>query len=155
MPLAVGQKAPSFDIVASNGKRLRLEDYLGKKNVVLFFYPGDFTPICTKEACGFRDLHEELSSKDTEVIGVSLDDDASHERFAKEHRLPFPLVADGQKVLTTAYAAAGRLRSLLGKTNRITYVIDKRGTIAGVFDSELRAGKHLDGVKELIAKLPA
>ena len=155
MALRVGQKAPPFDVVASNGKRLRLEDYLGTKNVVLYFYPGDFTPVCTKEACGFRDIYDDLASHDTEVIGVSLDEDASHERFVKEHRLPFSLVSDEKKTLTHAYAAASLFRNLIGKNNRITYVIDKKGVIAGVFDSELRASKHIDGVKELIAKLPA
>lgn len=153
MALRVGQKAPDFDVVSSSGKRLRLADFIGKKNVVLYFYPGDFTPVCTRETCGFRDAYEELASKDTEVIGVSVDSDASHERFAKKYAVPFALVSDAQRSLTKSYDAASFVRTLLGKTSRVTYVIDKKGEIAGVFDSELRASKHLDGVGELIQKL--
>jgi peroxiredoxin Q/BCP len=153
MALRVGQKAPDFDVVSSSGKRLRLADFLGKKNVVLYFYPADFTPVCTRETCGFRDVYQELASKDTEVIGVSVDSDESHERFAKEHNVPFALVSDGERKLSQLYEAASFLRRLLGRTGRITYVIDKKGEIAGVFDSELRASKHVGGVRELIARL--
>jgi thioredoxin-dependent peroxiredoxin len=153
MALRVGQKAPDFDVTASSGKRLKLADFIGKKNVVLYFYPADFTPVCTREACGFRDAYEELASKDTEVIGVSVDSDDSHERFAKKHSVPFALVSDNERSLTKSYDAASFVRMLLGRTGRITYVIDKKGEIAGVFDSELRASKHVDGVRQLIQKL--
>ena len=85
MSLRVGQKAPDFNVVSSSGKALKLRDFAGKKNVVLYFYPADFTLVCTKETCGFRDMYADLESKDTEVIGVSVDSDASHEKFAKEH----------------------------------------------------------------------
>ena len=156
MALRVGDRAPDFDVVGSQGgerKALRLADLRGQKNVVLYFYPRDFTPVCTKEACGFRDAYEELQSKDTEVIGVSVDDDASHARFAERHRVPFALVADKDKALAKAYRATTMLHSLLGRTARLTYVIDKQGRIAAVFDSELLASKHVDGAREAIAKL--
>ncbi len=153
MALRVGQKAPEFDVVASSGKRLKLSDFIGKKNVVLYFYPGDFTPVCTRETCGFRDAYEELASKDTEVIGVSVDSDDSHERFAREHNVPFDLVSDRAGDLTKSYDASSFLRSLLKRTSRITYVIDKKGEIAGVFDSELRASTHVEGVRDLIRRL--
>ncbi|MBL9110701.1 MAG: redoxin domain-containing protein, partial [Myxococcales bacterium] len=80
MSLRIGQLAPEFDVVASNGQNVRLADYRGKKNVVLFFYPADFTLVCTREACGFRELYPELVSRDTEVIGISTDSNESHER---------------------------------------------------------------------------
>jgi len=155
MALRVGQKAPDFDVTSSSGKRLALKELAGKKNVVLYFYPGDFTPICTKETCGFRDAYEELAGQDTEVIGVSVDSDDSHKKFAKEHGLPFDLVSDKNKEIAKAYGATSFLRDILGKTSRVTYVIDKKGEIAGVFEGELSANKHVQGARDLIKKLSA
>ena len=151
--LKIGDQAPDFDVLAHDGKRIKLADYAGKKNVVLYFYPKDFTVVCTAEACGFRDMYDELLGKDTEVIGVSVDNDDSHGRFAKKHGVTFPLVADPKKELAARYKATGFLNDLLGGTKRITYVIDKTGKIAGVFDSAIRASNHLDGVKKTIATL--
>jgi len=153
MALRIGQKAPDFDVTSSGGQRLRLSDFAGKKNVVLYFYPGDFTTVCTRETCGFRDSYEELASKDTEVIGISVDSDASHEKFAKEYKVPFALVSDTSKSLSESYEANGLFSRMIGKSSRVTYVIDKRGYIAGVFDSGLRASKHVDGVRDLVRKL--
>lgn len=153
MSLRVGQKAPDFDVVSSKGKALKLSELRGKKNVVLYFYPGDFTPICTKETCGFRDMYAQLESADTEVIGVSVDSDESHEKFAAEYAIPFELVSDKDKELAKAYGATSFLGKLLGKAARITYLIDKKGEIAGIFQGELSASKHVDGVREAIKKL--
>ncbi len=155
MSLRVGQKAPDFDVVSSSGKALKLKDFAGKKNVVLYFYPGDFTPICTKETCGFRDMYADLESKETEVIGVSVDSDESHEKFAKEYKLEFSLVSDAKRELAKTYGATSFIRDILGKAARITYVIDKKGEIAAIFEGELSASKHVNGVKEAIAKLRA
>jgi peroxiredoxin Q/BCP len=153
MALRIGQKAPDFDVTSSSGAQLKLADFIGKKNVVLYFYPADFTLVCTRETCGFRDAYEELAGKDTEVIGVSLDSDASHRKFAEKYQVPFALVSDENKALTKSYDAAGLLGKLMGTTGRVTYVIDKKGEIAGLFDSRLMANKHVDGVRELIGKL--
>jgi peroxiredoxin Q/BCP len=153
MSLHVGQKAPDFDVTASSGARIKLSDFLGKKNVVLYFYPGDFTLVCTRETCGFRDAYQELASKDTEVIGVSVDSDDSHQRFAEKYAVPFGLVSDKDKSLAKSYEVTGGLAGLLGRVKRVTYVIDKKGEIAGVFDSQVRAGKHIDGVRDLVANL--
>jgi thioredoxin-dependent peroxiredoxin len=153
MALHVGQKAPDFDVTSSSGKHLKLADFLGKKNIVLYFYPADFTMVCTREACGFRDSYDELANRDTEVIGISVDSNESHERFAKEYSVPFPLVADKNRKLAELYEATSFIRNLIGKTSRVTYVIDKKGMIAGVFESELRASKHVEGVRDLIKKL--
>ncbi len=153
MALRIGQRAPDFDITSSGGERLRLSDFLGKKNVVLYFYPADFTLVCTRETCGFRDAYAELAGKDTEVIGISVDSDESHQKFAKEYNVPFALYSDTDKSLSESYDAISFLRGLMGKTGRVTYVIDKNGMIAGVFDSELRASHHVDGVRDLVRKL--
>jgi peroxiredoxin Q/BCP len=153
MLLRTGDPAPDFDVVDHRGKRLRLSDFRGKKSVVLYFYPKDFTSVCTAESCGFRDMYEGLSSQATEVIGVSLDSPDSHRRFADEHRLPFPLVSDKEKRLTRSYGALSTVRSFLGLAKRLTYVIDKEGKVAGVFEGELSARPHLDGVKALVERL--
>ena len=153
MALSVGQKAPDFDVVSASGRRLKLSELVGKKNLVLYFYPADFTPVCTKETCGFRDMYEELASKDTEVIGVSVDSDEQHRKFADKHNVPFELVSDGERALAKAYGATGFLRDILGKAARITYVIDKKGIIASVLKAELSARTHLDGVRDAVAKL--
>jgi peroxiredoxin Q/BCP len=120
--------------------------------VVLYFYPRDFTPVCTKEACGFREAYADLA-RDTEVIGISVDEDASHARFASKHKLPFPLVSDSNMSLARAYGATSLLRNLFGSTKRVTYVIDKQGRVAAVFKSELFASQHVDGARATIEKL--
>jgi peroxiredoxin Q/BCP len=151
--LNVGQVAPPFEVVATGGKTVKLADYRDKKNVVLFFYPKDFTRVCTAEVCGFRDMYEELVGKDTEVIGVSLDSDASHEKFATKHNVPYPLVADKDRTLAKAYEAIGGLGGLIGIAKRVTYLIDKQGKIMGAFDGAFDAEKHTGGVKDALAKL--
>jgi peroxiredoxin Q/BCP len=153
MSLRVGQKAPDFSVVSSSGKRLDLKELAGKKNVVLYFYPGDFTPICTKETCGLRDMYADLESHDTEVIGVSVDSNQSHEKFAKKYDVPFALVSDENRELAKQYGATSFLRDLLGKTARMTFVIDKKGVISAIFQGELSASKHVDGVRDAIKKL--
>jgi thioredoxin-dependent peroxiredoxin len=153
--LKIGDVAPAFDVEASGGRRVKLADYAGKKNVVLFFYPRDFTRIYTAEVCGFRDMYEDMAGGDTEVIGVSLNDADSHKKFAEMHKVPYPLVADTDKVVAKAYGAVGALRGILGMAKRITFVIDKSGKIAGIFEAELNADTHIDGVKGTLAKLSA
>jgi len=153
MALTIGQQAPDFEVVTSGGKKLKLSDFKGKKNVVLYFYPGDFTPVCTKETCGFRDIYDDLASKDTEIIGISVDSDESHRKFAEKYNVPFELVSDEKKEIAKAYGATGFLRDILGKLARKTFVIDKQGSIAGVLAAELSASKHIDGVREILARL--
>lgn len=151
--VAKGDLAPDFDLTSSGGARIVLSSYRGKKNVVLFFYPGDFTPVCTKEACGFRDLYSDLTSKDTEVIGVSTDDDASHRKFAAEYGLGFPLLADPDKKLAKTYGATSFLTAVIGRVSRVTYVIDKTGHVAAVLKGELSAKAHTEGVVATLATL--
>jgi thioredoxin-dependent peroxiredoxin len=152
MRMKVGDLAPDFEVTTSTGKLLKLSDFRGKRNVVLYFYPKDFTSVCTAETCGFRDMYDDVAHK-AEIIGVSLDSNESHRRFAQEHGVKFPLVADSDKSLTRRYGAIGTVRSLLGLAKRLTYVIDKEGKIAGVFEGELSPRPHLQGVKELLNRL--
>ncbi len=156
MALSIGDTAPDFDLTSSDGRQLKLAELRGRKIVVLYFYPGDFTPVCTRETCGFRDQYKDLQKAGAEVIGVSVDSDESHRKFAAAHEVPFALVSDAEKKLAQAYGATGGLLAkLTGSTQRVTYVIDKQGKIAGVFDSALRAGNHTDGVRDCVKKLSA
>lgn len=152
--LRIGDKAPDFDVTSSDGKPLKLADFRGKKNVVLYFYPRDFTMVCTRETCGFRDMYAELASKDTEVIGVSFDDDKVHEDFRKEHHVPFSLVADTSHALSESYGATSSMvGKLLGRASRVTYLIDKEGAIVGIFKAELSASTHIDGIRKALGQL--
>jgi len=153
MTLSVGATAPEFEATASDGRKVRLADLRGRKNVVLYFYPADFTLVCTRETCGFRDMYDDLQSKDTEVVGVSFDSDQKHEEFRKEHNVPFPLVADTSRALADQYEATSVISKLVGRAARVTYVIDKTGKIAGVFKAELSAKTHVEGVRDLLARL--
>jgi peroxiredoxin Q/BCP len=153
MTLSIGDVAPDFEVTSSDDRKLKLADFRDKKNIVLYFYPHDFTPVCTRETCGFRDMASDLASKDTEVIGVSFDDDASHEKFRKEHDVQFALVSDESRTLAKKYGATSFMSNLLKQAARVTYVIDKKGRIAGVFKAEISAKTHIEGVRDLLAKL--
>jgi peroxiredoxin Q/BCP len=147
--------APDLEATAHDGRKVSFAELRGKKLVVLYFYPKDFTSICTAESCGFRDMYSTLAAADVEVVGVSLDSKESHRRFAERYKLPFPLVSDKTKELTQKFGALSTIRSFLGIARRLTYVIDKEGKIAGVFEGELSASPHLEGVRALIRKLSA
>lgn len=158
MSLKVGDVAPEFQVTARQGgqdRELSLRGILAEKNLVLYFYPKDFTAVCTREACGFRDAYAALVTGDTEVVGVSVDDAQTHDRFAREHGLGFPLVPDPERRLARLYGATSLVRDVMGVAARVTYVIAKSGRIAGVFDSALRASQHVDGARETIARLRA
>jgi peroxiredoxin Q/BCP len=132
--LQEGQKAPEFSAKDQDGNRISLADFAGK-TVVLYFYPKDDTPGCTSEACDFRDNYQGLSAKDIVVLGVSVDDEKSHKKFIAKHNLPFPLLADTDKEIVTAYGVWGE-KSMYGKTymgtNRKTFIIDKEGNLAHI-----------------------
>lgn len=156
MSLKVGDQAPEFEVTARQGgqdRALSLRGILAEKNLVLYFYPRDFTAVCTREACGFRDSYAVLTSGDTEVVGVSVDDAATHDRFASEHGITFPLVPDPQRELARRYGATSLVRDVMGVSARITYVIDRAGKIAAVFDSAVRASQHVDGARDAVQRL--
>lgn len=126
----VGDVAPSFEGLTADGSKLALKDYLGRKNIVLYFYPKDDTPGCTKEACSFRDNLKLIQEMETEIIGVSLDSVESHKKFRDKYHLPFPLLSDPEKRIAAAY---GVLRDPPTVTDRITFIINKQGRIAKIF----------------------
>ena len=132
--LKEGQKAPEFTAADQDGNTVTLNQFLGKK-VVLYFYPKDDTPGCTAEACDFRDNYQGLTAKGIVVLGVSVDDEKSHHKFATKHSLPFTLLADTDKKIVEAYGVWGE-KNMYGKkymgTNRTTFIIDEQGVIAHI-----------------------
>ena len=129
MPLEVGATAPDFSVKDTNGNTVTLSQFKGK-TVVLYFYPKDDTPGCTKEAQGFRDAYAEYQDKEMVVLGVSLDDEASHQQFTEKYGLPFQLLADVDATITNAYDVAGG-----GYAKRVTYIIDSEGKISKVYNT--------------------
>jgi peroxiredoxin Q/BCP len=129
MALNVGMPAPLFTVKDTNGNTVSLADFSGK-TVILYFYPKDDTPGCTKEACSFRDNYTAYQGKDIVVLGVSGDDEASHQQFTQKFNLPFPLLADIDRSIMQAYDVDGG-----GYAKRVTYVINPQGAIAHVYTS--------------------
>jgi peroxiredoxin Q/BCP len=144
--LRVGDRAPEFALTSQEGKSVRLSDFIGQKNVVLYFYPKDETPGCTAEAGAFRDSYDILRKLGAEVIGVSSDSVDSHVRFARKCDLPFPLLSDNAGV-RKSYGVKPTLGLIPG---RVTYIIDKQGRVANVFSSQLNPRQH---VTEALATL--
>ena len=148
----VGRKAPSFALLATGGREVSLSDYLGKKNLILYFYPKDGTPGCTKEACGFRDVATRLAAHDTEVVGVSRDGLDAHEKFSARHRLTFPLLSDADNKVSQAYGVYGK-KSFMGReffgVNRTTFVIDKKGKIRRI-DRRVEVRTHADAILDYV-----
>ncbi|NJN85726.1 MAG: peroxiredoxin [Leptolyngbyaceae cyanobacterium SL_7_1] len=143
MALSVGTKAPAFTVNDTQGNAVSLADFAGK-TVVLYFYPKDDTPGCTKEACGFRDAYGDYQGKDVVVLGVSMDNEASHQAFTQKFNLPFPLLADVDGLLTNSYDVSGG-----GYSKRVTYVIDGEGTIIKVYESVKTDSHAADILAEL------
>jgi thioredoxin-dependent peroxiredoxin len=129
MALTIGSDAPAFTVKDTNGNTVSLSDFQGK-TVVLYFYPKDDTPGCTKQACSFRDAQPNYQNKDVVVLGVSADNEASHQAFTQKYNLNFPLLADTNQSLIKAYDVDGG-----GYAKRVTYVIDGTGTISHVYTS--------------------
>jgi len=140
--VGVGDLAPGFTLPSQSGEEVSLKDFLGKKRaIVLFFYPKDDTPGCTKEACSFRDGYEQFEKLEVEVIGVSSDSTKSHQRFAQRHGLPFVLLSDEEGEVRKLYGVPNTLGLFPG---RVTYVIDNKGVVRHVFSSQLGVTKHVE-----------
>lgn len=148
--IAVGDRAPGFTLPSQTGAQVSLADYRGDKAVVLFFYPKDGTPVCTKEACSFRDAYEDFVQAGAVVIGVSSDPVESHQSFASGHRLPFVLLSDVDGSLRKAFGVPKTLGLLPG---RVTFVIDKEGIVRHVFSSQFAADQHVAEALAVVRQL--
>jgi peroxiredoxin Q/BCP len=145
--LSKGTQAPEFELPDQNGRRHTLKSLLADGPLILYFYPADFTPGCTKEACSFRDLHQELMKAKLRVVGVSPQDVESHRRFADKHELNFPLLADPDKKVVKAYDLDGPLGF---GVRRGTYLIGRDGRVVDSVLADLRIGAHEAFVREAI-----
>ena len=148
--LAVGAHAPNFRAETHDGITLQLSELLEHSAVVLFFYPRDFTPGCTAEACAFRDDYTNFVEAGATVVGVSADSGESHRRFAQHHNLPFALISDADGALRKAYGVDKVWGVLPG---RVTFVIDRQGVVRNVFDSALFARRHSGDALAKVARL--
>lgn len=145
----IGDKAPAVEAKDQDGHLWKLADLQGKQAVIVYFYPKDDTPGCTKEACGFRDRIEELSRLGVAVVGVSRDDAESHKAFRAKHQLNFPLLVDTDGKVTEAFGAAAPDRP---RSRRVSFLVGKDGRIRHVTDSR-DAQVHLDELKTAVGKL--
>jgi peroxiredoxin Q/BCP len=151
MEVREGQKAPDFTLPDQDGAPFTLSAQLGQGPVVVFFYPKDETPVCTKEACAFRDAYTDLVAAGATVVGISSDDSASHKRFAEKHRLTYRLLADVGGSVRGAFGVPKRFLGL--SDGRVTYVLDKDGVIRHRTDSALNADKHVDEAVAVVKRL--
>lgn len=147
--VANGTKVPDFELKDQNGQNFKLSDALAKGPVVVYFYPKDDTPGCTKEACSFRDSFEQFKDEGVQVVGISSDDVASHKKFAEKYKLPFTLLSDEDN----------KVRKLFGvpKTmmlpGRVTYVLDKNGVVVHQFNSMTKAEQHVEEAIAAVRKM--
>ena len=147
--LKEGDNAPEFKVTNELGEQMTLADFSGKK-LVLYFYPKDSTPGCTAESCNLRDHYTDLKTKGFEVLGVSADNEASHQNFIKKHELPFHLLADTEKQVLNAYGVWGP-KNFMGRTfdgiHRTTFVIDENGMIERIF-TKVKTKEHTEQILE-------
>jgi thioredoxin-dependent peroxiredoxin len=152
--LSVGDQAPGFSLQDQDGVTRSLEDYSGRW-LVVYFYPKDDTPGCTKEACGFRDANADLAALDAAVVGVSADSASAHAKFAAKYELNFPLLVDPDKAMLEAYGAWGE-KQMYGKRYmgvvRVTYIIDPQGKVAKAWP-KVQAEGHADEVRAALEEL--
>jgi thioredoxin-dependent peroxiredoxin len=150
--IGVGDKVPDFTLPSQSGEEVRLYDRLGERVVVLYFYPKDNTSGCTAEACAFRDSHETFTDAGAEVIGVSSDSADKHASFAGQHNLPFTLLSDKGGKVRKSYGVPTVLGVIPG---RVTYVIDRTGTVRLVFSSMTNIDQHVKDALDVVKQLQA
>lgn len=150
--IEVGAAAPKFNLLSLNNQHVKLADFKGKKNVILYFYPKDSTPGCTREACDFRDAVDEINSNNTVVLGISFDDSVSHKKFSDKYQLPFPLLCDLEKKVANEYGVYVE-KTMFGKKKmgivRSTFVIDNKGIIRKIYRN-VKVDGHKDEVLKFI-----
>jgi len=149
----IGRPAPDFSLPSTTGENISLKQFKGKRTVVLYFYPKDETPGCTREACDFRDHTEELERASVVILGVSTDSLDLHRHFQEKHKLPFPLLADEDAAVSKLYGVY-KQKNLYGKKymgiERTTFVIDKTGRIAQIWP-KVKVDGHVQDVLEFVA----
>jgi peroxiredoxin Q/BCP len=149
--IQIGDNCPAFSLPDSQGNQIDINEYLGQKILVLFFYPKDDTPGCTKEACAFRDAYADFLDLGCEVFGISSDASQSHQAFQQKHQLPYPLLSDSQKKVRQLFGVPASLFGLL--PGRVTYVIGLDGKVAGIFNSQTNPVGHINEALKVVRNL--
>ncbi len=146
--LDIGDTAPDFELTDENGEQTTLDDLLAGESLILYFYPADFTPLCTAEACSIRDMHEDIVGVGIKVVGISPQSEPSHRRFKAKFNIPFPLLFDKNKKVIRAFGVDGPLGF---GVRRATYLISKEKRIENRVVSDLFVSSHTQFIKEVIA----
>lgn len=149
--LKEGDKIPFFQLQNQDGEIINIQDYIGKQNLVIYFYPKDDTPGCTKQACAFRDQYEDFNDLNAEVFGISDQSVSSHKEFAEKHRLNFNLLCDEDNQIRKLFGVPTNFFGLL--PGRVTYIIDRSGKIVHIFNSQFRAEEHINQAKNILKQL--
>jgi peroxiredoxin Q/BCP len=149
--IKIGSSIPTFTLPDQNGNLFDINSVLGKKNLVIYFYPKDDSPGCTKEACSFRDQFEVFTQADAVIIGISGQSVKSHKEFAEKHRLGFTLLSDEGNKIRKQFGVPSDLLGLL--PGRVTFVADKKGKVIYIFNSQTQASKHVDEALRILKEL--
>lgn len=142
MKVVEGSKVPTFELKNQYGELFSVDSVIGKKNLVIYFYPKDDTPGCTKEACSFRDQFAVFADADAMIIGISAQSVESHLAFAKKHRLNYLLLSDTDNKVRKLFGVPSNLFGMI--PGRVTYIVDKKGEVVYIFNSQMDAEKHVD-----------
>lgn len=148
--LKVGDKVPDFYLIDQNGQKILFSDLYTKKNIVLYFYPKDDTPGCTAQACEFRDSYEKFIDLGAEVVGISSDSENSHNSFRSKYALPFILASDNNGSIRKTFGVPSTFFLIPG---RVTYIIDKKGIILHIFNSQFNSKQHIPIALEVLNNL--
>ena len=140
--IKIGDKIPEFSLPDQTGRMFDIKSVLGKKNLVIYFYPKDDTAGCTKEACSFRDQYEDFKENGAEVIGISSDSVKSHKRFTRRNNLNFILLSDEKSKIRKLFGVPTNFFGLI--QGRVTYVVNQNGEVVHIFNSQLQATKHIN-----------
>lgn len=151
MKVVEGSQLPSFELKNQYGELFSSDSVVGKKNLVIYFYPKDDTPGCTKEACSFRDQFAVFADADAMIIGISAQSVESHLAFAKKHRLNYLLLSDTGNRVRKLFGVPGNLFGLI--PGRVTYIVDKKGKVVYVFNSQMDAEKHVDEALRMLKSM--
>ncbi|PJB59695.1 MAG: peroxiredoxin [Bacteroidetes bacterium CG_4_9_14_3_um_filter_41_19] len=149
--IELGSSVPKFELKDQHNELFNLDSVLGKKNLVIYFYPKDDSPGCTKEACSFRDQFEVFADADAMIIGISAQSVESHLAFANKHRLNYTLLSDTGNKVRKLFGVPGNFFGLI--PGRVTYVINKEGKIAYLFNSQIQAEKHVDEALRILQEM--
>jgi peroxiredoxin Q/BCP len=148
MSIQVGDKIPSFTLLNQNNQEVDINSFVGTKNIVIYFYPKDNTPGCTKEACSFRDAMQNLNNLDCEIIGISADSVSSHKAFATQYNLKFNLLSDTNNQIRKLFGVPRNLFGII--PGRVSYICDKEGIVLHIVNSQINPDKHIQETIETL-----